>query len=874
VSYTPMMLQYLSIKEQYKDCILLYRVGDFYETYFDDAEIASKDMEIVLTHKGCGDGEITAMCGVPYHALETYIVRLIDKGHKVAIAEQMEDPALAKGIVKREVIRVITPGTVLNQGILKDKENNYLASVFFSEEGIAVSWSDISTGEFSALELKGDNLTDQLLAQITRIDPKEIITNKDENEATELWRQAQIVDKLFISIPGGDLYSERNCQDIICSHFNTTSTKSAGLAIEDVPTMFFAVGGLLGYLKQTQKQDLKHLTHLNICQMSDSMSLDKATIKNLEITETLFEHNVKGSLLGVLDKTKSAMGGRMMKQWLREPLNNKKEIEKRLDAVENLTDDVLVRNNIKASMNGIYDLERLCTRVALGTANARDMIALKSSLESIPEIKADIESLNSSLLKDINSRINPLNELKEHIDKAIIDEPPFSIREGNIIKDGYSSDLDIIKDSVKDSRLWIAGLEQSEKNRTGIKNLKVGYNKVFGYYIEVSKGQTDLVPENYIRKQTLVNGERYITPELKNAENIVLNAQVKINELEYKLFNELRLFAYDLTQELQATAHALAELDVLVSFADSAVNNNYVRPVITEKDEIKILKGRHPVIEQTIRDGVYVSNDIYLNRKDASMLLITGPNMAGKSTYMRQLALIVLMAQSGSFVPASEAEIGICDRIYTRIGASDNIAMGQSTFYVEMSELAYILNTASEKSLIILDEIGRGTSTYDGLSIAWAVVENLCSKERHIRTLFATHYHELTALSNQIKGVKNLNVDVSEDDGNVVFLHKIVEGSASRSYGIHVARLAGVPKSVLETAQNKLNSLENSDNPVNIKDSEAKVKSAEDDSVQISMFNFKDSEIAAKIRNLDLMNVTPSGAIKILEELKEAAENE
>jgi len=867
MAYTPMILQYLEVKKQYSDCILFFRLGDFYEMFFEDALIASKDMDVVLTQKACGDGEKAPMCGVPYHAVETYVARLIEKGHKVAIAEQMTDPALSKGLVEREVIRIITPGTVISPEILKEDENNFLASVYASNEGIGLSWCDISTGEFSALQLKGENAAEQLIEQLAKIQPREIITNRGSEDFPQLWQLTSVSDRLFISQAPSEIYSETNCRDSIRRHFAVNSEKSMGLGQEDVPLLFFAVGGVLGYLRDTQKQDLSHMSGLRITQLSSAMCLDKATIRNLELTETLYEHKTQGSLLGVLDRTGTAMGSRRMKQWLREPLNSRKEIELRLDAVDVLCREVLMRNDLREALRAVYDLERLSARMTLGTANARDMIALKGSLAQLPEIKAALEESGDELLGKLASDIDTLSEIRDLIDRAIVEDPPFTIREGGIIKPGYSEELDGIKAASKDSRQWIAGLENTEKERTGIRTLKVGYNKVFGYYIEVSNSFKDQVPENYIRKQTLVGGERFITPELKEAEGIVLNAQTKINDLEYRLFTEIRLAVKDRTAALQKISGALASADVLASFAESSVKLGYVKPEMTDGDEIIIKKGRHPVIEQTMRDGVFVSNDVYIDRKDSSMLLITGPNMAGKSTYMRQLALIVLMAQAGCFVPADSAVIGICDRIYTRIGASDNLSMGQSTFFVEMTELAYILNTAGPKSLVILDEIGRGTSTYDGLSIAWAVVEYLTDPKHKIRTLFATHYHELTPLSESVEGVTNLNVDVAEENGNIVFLHKIVSGSASRSYGIHVAKLAGVPKTVLRSAEEKLAELEE---PGSVKPSARPAQREEEQ--QMSLFSPKDSVLANMVRNLDIMNMTPSQAIKALEELKEAAE--
>ena len=811
MGYTPMMEQYLAVKEKYKDCILFYRLGDFYEMFFDDAIIASKVLELVLTKKACGQDQKAPMCGVPYHAVENYIAKMVEHGYKVAIAEQLTDPALSKGIVERDVIRVITPGTVIQSSMLSEKDNNYLASVYINDKKAGLAYTDISTGEFCALQIGSDDFIDVLLEELTRIQPKEIITNAGEDDCSKLWEYAS-EQSIFISKGGERLFGNSVCSKSIRDHYKIPNEKSIGLASEDVPLLFYSIGALLAYLKETQKQDVEHLSQLQIKDVGGCMLLDRATIRNLEITESLYDRKSQGSLFGILDACGSAMGSRKLKSWLREPLIEISAIQNRLDAVEELADNILIRNNLKEALRAIYDLERILARISLGTANARDLIALKVSLSVIPDIKDCLASLDSKLLSKLNDEMDPLTDLCNEIEAAIVEDPPYIVREGGLIKKGYSEELDGIYESAKEGRLWIAGLENSERERTGIKQIKVGYNKVFGYYIEISKGYKGDIPDNYIRKQTLVNGERYITPELKEVESVVLNAQTKINDLEYRLFNELRDKVKSVTAIIQRTASAIASSDALCSFAEQSAKLGYVKPTVDDGDEIIIKKGRHPVIENTVENGSYISNDVYLNRKDASLLIITGPNMSGKSTYMRQLALIVLMAQAGCFVPAQEAHIGICDRIYTRIGASDNISMGQSTFYVEMSELAYILNTATEKSLIILDEIGRGTSTYDGLSIAWAVVENLTKDNHRIRTLFATHYHELTKLSEKIEGVKNLNVDVSEKDGTIVFLHKIVEGAASRSYGIHVAKLAGVPEEVLLSAQKKLNELENEQN--------------------------------------------------------------
>ncbi len=811
MGYTPMMEQYLAVKKQYQDCILFYRLGDFYEMFFDDAVIASRVLELVLTKKACGKDQKAPMCGVPYHAVENYIAKMVEHGYKVAIAEQMTDPALSKGIVEREVIRVITPGTVVQASMLSEKDNNYLASVYIDGRETGLAYTDISTGEFCALMFTSDDSFSVLLEELTRIQPKEILSNCSREEASNLWDFAE-ESGIFISKGGDRLFGSMACAKAIKDHFKTASIKSVGLEEEDVPLLFHSVGALLSYLKETQKQEVEHLSDLQIKDVGGCMLLDRATIRNLEITESLYDKRTQGSLFGILDACGSAMGSRKLKSWLREPLIEKTAIQKRLNAVEELTDNILIRNNLKESLRAVYDLERILARISLGTANARDLVALKVSLSVIPDIKDCLDSLDDALLSELNDKIDSMSEIRDEIDRAIVEDPPYIVREGGLIKKGYSEELDGIYESAKDGRLWIAGLENSERERTGIKQIKVGFNKVFGYYIEISKGYKGDIPDNYIRKQTLVNGERYITPELKEVESVVLGAQSRINDLEYRLFNELRDKVKSLAPVIQKTSSAIAAADVLCSFAEKSSKLGYVKPEIDDGDEIIIKKGRHPVIENTVEDGAFISNDVYINRKDTSMLLITGPNMSGKSTYMRQLALIVLMAQAGCFVPADEAKIGICDRIYTRIGASDNISMGRSTFFVEMSELAYILNTATEKSLIILDEIGRGTSTYDGLSIAWAVVENLTKDDHRIRTLFATHYHELTRLSEIIPGVKNLNVDVSEENGNIVFLHKIVDGAASRSYGIHVAKLAGVPDEVLASAKRKLRELENEQN--------------------------------------------------------------
>lgn len=809
MALSPMMQQYINIKEEYKDCILFFRLGDFYEMFFDDAIKASKELELTLTGKNCGMKERAPMCGVPFHSADAYIAKLVEKGYKVAICEQVEEPSQTKGLVKREVVQIVTPGTVTDSSSLVEVENNFLASVFVDKDYIGFSYCDITTGEINASEFRGENCHNTLLNEIVRVQPKEILINEEADIYIDI-ENIKIYADCFITVLNTNYYGKTSLEKAILRQFENSSL--IGLGIEDKSGLIGALGAQLLYLFETQKQNLANITSLNIYTVGNSMALDKATIKNLELTETLFEKKVKGSLLGVLDKTHTAMGGRKIKQWLREPLNNLEEIKMRLDCVEYLVDEFMVRNNIKESLKAIYDFERLASRIAYGSANGKDLAALKNSLYVLPEIKYDIENTNIELFDKLNDELDVLEDIHDLIENAIVDDPPFSVREGNIIKAGYSQELDQLKDSIKDAQAWISNLENVEREKTGIANLKVGYNKVFGYYLDVTKSHMEKVPEHYIRKQTLANSERYITPELKETEALVLNAEGKINEKEYQLFTEIREKIKTQILRIQKTSKAISTLDVLTSFAEVSYNNGYVKPEMTDSDKIIIEKGRHPVIEQTVKDGVFVANDVYLNRDEASLLLITGPNMSGKSTYMRQTALIVLMAQSGCFVPCEMAKIGLVDRIFTRIGASDNLAGGQSTFYVEMSELAYILNNATSKSLVILDEIGRGTSTYDGLSIAWAVAEYLCKSDKKIRTLFASHYHELTTLEKTTMGFKNLNVDVAEENGNIVFLHKIVEGSASRSYGIHVAKIAGVPKELLERAEEKLDELENNDN--------------------------------------------------------------
>lgn len=860
---SPMMQQYFDIKEKYKDCILFYRVGDFYEMFYDDAHLASRELELTLTGKQCGQEERAPMCGVPYHAADTYIHRLVEKGHKVAICEQTEDPALAKSLVARDVIRIVTPGTLTSETMLSENENNYLAALYYGSDGMALAYCDISTGELAATE---ERETAKTIADMTdvlvRLGVKEVILSRSFEEKYGASRVKDAVNA-YTDIKDDDYFSRMAAEDILKSQFGKGAAGMTGLA--DRTAAMSALGALLSYLLDTQKQSLSQLKPCVYFDTGSGMSLDKATLRNLEITETLYDKQLDGSLLGILDRTCTAMGGRLLKKWLRGPLNNADEINRRLDAVAAAVSDPLMENELRTALKQVYDFERLAARIASGSVCGRDMLALKRSVSVLPDIKEALSMADAPLLADISGGIADLGDIEELIASSISEDAPFTIKEGGLICEGFSAELDGLKASIKDAKEWIAGLEPRERERTGIKTLKVGYNKVFGYYIDVTRANAELVPDDYIRKQTLVNNERYITPELKETENLVMNAETKINRLEYEIFCEIREKIKARVRDIQDTSDAVAVLDVLCSFANVSNRYNYTRPEVDTGSELIIEGGRHPVIEQTDK-VLFVSNDTYLNNSDSSLMIITGPNMSGKSTYMRQTALIVLMAQAGCFVPCTRTRIGVVDRIFTRIGASDNLSQGQSTFYVEMSELSYILNCATERSLIILDEIGRGTSTYDGLSIAWACVDYLCRERTHIRTLFATHYHELTDLEGALDGVKNLNVDVSEAAGEIVFLHRIVPGAASKSYGIHVARLAGVPKSLLDDAQSKLDALESG----NIEIRRAATPEKAEDGEQLSLFvPGPVEELVKKLRELDLMEVKPSQAIGILEELKE-----
>ena len=859
---SPMMQQYKRIKDEYQDSILMYRLGDFYEMFFDDALTASAALDLTLTGRNCGLEERAPMCGVPHHSVDSYIVRLVKQGFKVAICEQVEDPAEAKGIVKREITRFYTPGTLDIPDPDSAGENVYIASVVIDDGLTSLAVADITTGELKANEFADDADNENLINELASLDIKELIISESGYELIKDKLQSHYINP-FIDKLDDSYYSTKACREYLLRHFETASL--IPLDLEGRDNLIAALGSLLIYLSEAQKADPAQIRELSIKQDGMNMRLDRNTIRNLELLETIYDHDTKGSLLGVLDKTKTAMGGRLIRTWIKEPLTDRAEIDNRLSAVEALLKDPLNSNNLTSSLKGIYDFQRLTARIASKRADARDLQALKKTIGELPDIKSFLEYFNNSLLGDINSRISDFTDLYNSIDRAIVEEPPMTITDGGIIKRGYSKELDELKDSIAGAKSWIAGLEAGERERTGIKTIKVGYNKVFGYYIDVSKGMSDKVPDDYIRKQTLVNNERYITPELKEKEDLVLSAENKIIKLEYEEFCNLRDAVMTYIDCLQKSSSAVAELDVLLSFAKVASDNNYVKPVVNDGDAIEIKAGRHPAVEKLLGAGIFVANDTYMNMQDKSMLIITGPNMSGKSTYMRQTAVIVLMAQMGSFVPADSAVIGITDRIFTRIGASDNLAFGQSTFYIEMSELAGILRNSSERSLIILDEIGRGTSTFDGLSIAWATAKYLASKDHKVRTMFATHYHELTELADEAEGVFNLSVAVAEDGNDIVFLHNIVEGSASKSYGIHVARIAGVPTSIRKDAEDKLSELEKGPSVSN---------SASDHPVVNDIKTHPDNELLDCIKAIDIDNLTPLQAINRLQDIIKLANKE
>ena len=877
---TPMMQQYMETKKQYQDCILFYRLGDFYEMFFEDALTASRELEITLTGKNCGQEERAPMCGVPYHAVEGYLNKLVSKGYKVAICEQVEDPKQAKGIVKREVVRIVTPGTNLDTQALDETKNNYIMCIVYIADRYGLSIADVSTGDYFVTELEESA---KLLDEIYRFMPSEIICN--ESYYMSGMDLDDLKDRLGITIYSLDswYFDDEVCRQKLLEHFKVASF--AGLGLEDYDCGIISAGALLQYLYETQKNSLTQLTHITAYTTGKYMMLDSSTRRNLELCETLREKQKRGSLLWVLDKTKTAMGARMLRKFVEQPLIEKQEILRRLDAVEELKQEAICREEIREYLTPVYDLERLVTKITYGSANPRDLTAFGSSLTMLPPIRCIMEDLKAPLLQEIRETLDPLEDISGLIQAAIAEEPPLAMKEGGIIRDGYSEEVDTLRRAKSEGKDWLAKLESEEREKTGIKNLKIKYNKVFGYYLEVTNSFKDMVPDYYTRKQTLANAERYIIPELKELEDTILGAEDKLYALEYEIYCDVRNQIAAQVERIQMTAKAIAQVDVLASLALIAERNNYVRPKINEQGVIDIKDGRHPVVEKMIPNDMFISNDTYLDDKKQRICIITGPNMAGKSTYMRQAALIVLMAQLGSFVPASSANIGLVDRIFTRVGASDDLASGQSTFMVEMTEVANILRNATSKSLLILDEIGRGTSTFDGLSIAWAVVEYISdNKLLGAKTLFATHYHELTELEGKIHNVNNYCIAVKEKGDDIVFLRKIVKGGADKSYGIQVAKLAGVPDVVISRAKEIVEELSDEDITTRVseiasREKEQKKKSKtkkydEVDMAQMSLFDtVKDDDVLEELKSIDVGNLTPIDALNTIYRLQNKLKN-
>ena len=879
--YSPMMQHYLKTKEEYKDCILFYRLGDFYEMFFDDALVVSKELELTLTGKDCGQAERAPMCGIPFHAAETYLNRLVANGHKVAICEQVEDPKQAKGIVKREVIRIVTPGTNLNTQALDETKNNYLMSIVYLGEKIGVSIADFSTGDYFVTELSSGS---ELIDEINKFVPSEIITN--EYFSMSGIDLTAVNDKLGITMSTLDswYFDEDTCIKKLLTHFKVGVLD--GLGLKDYTAGTIAAGALLLYLYEMQKGSVDHITSIVPYTTGKYMLIDSSSRRNLELVETMREKQKKGSLLWVLDKTKTAMGARALRSMIEQPLINKEDILKRQAGIEECNNRAIDREEIREYLNPVYDLERIMTKISCKSANPRDLIAFRNSLEMLPHIKKLIGTMESDLFAECFANLDDLADIYSLISSAIVEEPPITIREAGIIKEGFSKEADELRRAKTEGKEWLAQLEAREKEATGIKNLKVKYNKVFGYYLEVTNSFKNLVPADWVRKQTLTNAERYTTDELKKLEDVILGAEDKLCSLEYDLFNEVRDSIAAEVRRIKSTARAIAEIDVYTALSVVAQQYNYVKPAINEKGIIDIKNGRHPVVEKMIRNDMFVANNTYLDNAKNRISIITGPNMAGKSTYMRQTALIVLMAQIGSFVPAQEANIGIVDRIFTRVGASDDLASGQSTFMVEMTEVANILRNATPKSLLILDEIGRGTSTFDGLSIAWAVVEYIANtKLLGAKTLFATHYHELTELEGTLDGVNNYCIAVKENGDDIVFLRKIIKGGADKSYGIQVAKLAGVPDTVIERAKELVADLSDADISLKARDiaqyskKQEKLvdsyKKVDDLEVkQMSLFDtVSDNDIVADIKNLDIGHMTPIDALNTLYKLQEKINN-
>ena len=876
VALTPMMQQYMQTKSQYEDCILFYRLGDFYEMFFDDALKASKALEITLTGKDCGLEERAPMCGIPYHAADSYLNKLVAKGFKVAICEQMEDPKTAKGIVRREVIRVVTPGTNISPLALDETKNNYIMCIVCMTDRYGISIADISTGDYLMTEV---DTAAKLMDEITKFSPSEIICN--QSLTVSGMDLEDLKTRLGISVYPLEAwyFDDEQCENTLKEHFHVSSL--AGLGLGDYGCGTIAAGGLLRYLMETQKTSIENLTRLIPYTTGKYMVIDSSTRRNLELTETLREKQKKGSLLWVLDKTKTAMGARRLRAFLEQPLIEKDAIEKRLDAVAELKDNAISREEIREYLNPVYDMERLLTKISYKSANPRDLIAFKTSISMLPHIKYLLKGFSSELIRKLDEQLDELSDLCELIDKAIMDDPPIVIKEGGIIKEGYLEKIDKLRQAKTEGKNWLAELEAKEREKTGIKNLKVKFNKVFGYYLEVTNSYKDMVPDYYTRKQTLTNAERYITPELKELEDMILGAEEKLFSIEYDVFGEIRDTIAREILRIQSSAKAVALLDVFAALAVTAEQNQYVRPKINTKGVIDIKNGRHPVVERMISNDMFIANDTYLDNGSHRISIITGPNMAGKSTYMRQSALIVLLAQIGSFVPAQSANIGIVDRIFTRVGASDDLASGQSTFMVEMTEVANILRNATSKSLLILDEIGRGTSTFDGLSIAWAVVEHISNpKLLGAKTLFATHYHELTELEGKLSSVNNYCIAVKEKGDDIVFLRKIVKGGADRSYGIQVAKLAGIPDSVIERAKELCQELTDADitakdiTPVGAKPKPKKKKYDQVDLDQMSLLDtVSDQDIIQELNDIDISTLTPVEALNTLYRLQNKLKN-
>lgn len=875
--FTPMMQHYLQTKEEYKDCILFYRLGDFYEMFFDDAILVSKELELTLTGKSCGMEERAPMCGIPFHAAEGYLNRLVANGHKVAICEQVEDPKLAKGMVKREVTRVVTPGTTLNAQALDETKNNYIMCIAYIGDHYGISSADITTGDYYVTEVDSER---KLLDEVNKYQPTEIICNEafyiSGIDIDDMKNRMGIV---IYSLDAW-YFSDETAQMTLKDHFKVRDLEGLGLA--DYDSGVVAAGALLKYLYETQKTTLSNLVAIHPYTTGKFMIIDSSTRRNLELVETLREKQKRGSLLWVLDKTRTAMGARTLRSFVEQPLIERTEIEERYDAIDEFNTNAITREEIREYLNPVYDLERLITRVTYQTASPRDLIAFRNSIHMLPPIKTLMSDFQSPLLKRLYEQLDTLDELYELIERSITEEPPLTLHDGGILKEGYNEEVDRLRKAKTDGKSWLADLEAKEREKTGIKNLKIKYNKVFGYYLEVTNSFKDMVPDYFTRKQTLANAERFITPELKELEDVILGAEDKLIVLEYELFREVRQKVADEVVRIQKTAKAVAQIDVFASLATVAEQNNYCRPKLNEKGLIDIKDGRHPVVERMIQNEMFVANDTYLDNGSNRVSIITGPNMAGKSTYMRQSALIVLMAQIGSFVPAKSAKIGIVDRIFTRVGASDDLASGQSTFMVEMSEVANILRNATSNSLLILDEIGRGTSTFDGLSIAWAVVEHI-SNPRLLgaKTLFATHYHELTELEGKLNSVNNYCIAVKEKGDDIVFLRKIVKGGADKSYGIQVAKLAGVPDNVIERAKEIVEELSNNDITEIVQNISAeggskrsKPKLDEVDLEQISLLDTMDNDtILNELKELDLGQMTPIEAMNKLYELQNKVKN-